>query len=109
MATTTDVQTAQFSDEVLEASRPTLVDFHATWCGPCHRLAPVLDELASTNQDRLQVRKVDIDQSGDLAERYGISAVPTLVLIRDGEEIARTAGFQSRERLQAFLDQHLAA
>ncbi len=82
-----------------------LVDFFATWCGPCKMLGPVLEDMAS-DRDSIDIVKVDIDESMNLARQYGIMSVPTLVLFKDGQVVAQTSGFQPKESLQKFIDDH---
>lgn len=80
-----------------------LVDFFATWCGPCKMLGTVLEDMAS-DRDSIDIVKVDIDESMNLARQYGIMSVPTLVLFKDGQVIAQTSGFQPKESIQQFID-----
>ena len=80
-----------------------LVDFFATWCGPCKMLGPVLEDMAS-DRDSIDIVKVDIDESMNLARQYGIMSVPTLVLFKDGQVVAQTNGFQPKESIQQFID-----
>ncbi len=80
-----------------------LVDFFATWCGPCKMLGPVLEDMAS-DRDSIDIVKVDIDESMNLARQYGIMSVPTLVLFKDGQVVAQTSGFQPKESIQQFID-----
>ena len=82
-----------------------LVDFFATWCGPCKMLGPVLEDMAS-DRDSIDIVKVDIDESMNLARQYGIMSVPTLVLFKDGQVVAQTSGFQPKKSLQKFIDDH---
>lgn len=82
-----------------------LVDFFATWCGPCKMLGPILEDMAS-DRDSIDIVKVDIDESMNLARQYGIMSVPTLVLFKDGQVVAQTSGFQPKESLQKFIDDH---
>ena len=81
-----------------------LVDFWATWCGPCRQIAPLIDELAVKYEGKVKVGKVDIDQHQDLAEKYGINAIPTLLLFKDGEIIERFQGVPPRVKLESALD-----
>lgn len=80
-----------------------LVDFFATWCGPCRMLGPVLEDMAN-DRDSIDIVKVDIDESMNLARQFGIMSVPTLILFKDGKEIAKTSGFQPKESIQQFID-----
>ena len=84
-----------------------LVDFFATWCGPCKMLSPVLEDLAS-DRDSIDIIKVDIDESMNLARQYGIMSVPTLVLMKDGKILAKTSGFQPKDSIQRWIDEHKA-
>ncbi len=84
-----------------------LVDFFATWCGPCKMLSPVLEDLAS-DRDSIDIVKVDIDESMNLARQYGIMSVPTLVLMKDGKILAKTSGFQPKDSIQRWIDEHKA-
>lgn len=97
------VNSTDFQAKVLEASGPVLVDFSATWCGPCQMLAPVIEQLAGELAGRLSVFTVDIDQNPVLASRYGVSAVPTLILFENGQVIRKTMGYQSKDKLLAFI------
>ena len=104
MKTTTET----FEQDALKSDLPVLVDFYATWCGPCKMLAPVLDEVAKRYEGRAKVVKVDIDESPELAQRFGVSAVPTLVLFKDGKVVQQVMGFQSPKQLSTLLDGVLA-
>ncbi|MFN4906447.1 MAG: thioredoxin [Planctomycetota bacterium] len=95
---------AGFDSDVLNSSQPVLVDFWATWCGPCRQIAPLIDELAVKYEGKVKVGKVDIDQNQDLAEKYGINAIPTLLLFKDGEIIERFQGVPPRLKLESALD-----
>jgi thioredoxin 1 len=104
-----DVTSPDFAREVLQSDLPVLVDFAATWCGPCRMLEPVLDDLASEYADRAKVVRVDIDQSPELATSFGVSAVPTLVFFRDGEVVDRAVGLLPAPRLGGKLAAVVAA
>ena len=95
---------AGFDSDVLNSSQPVLVDFWATWCGPCRQIAPLIDELAVKYEGKVKVGKVDIDQNQDLAEKYGINAITTLLLFKDGEIIERFQGVPPRVKLESALD-----
>lgn len=102
----TDLKT--FAQDVLESPVPVLVDFYATWCGPCQMLGPVLEETAKNYQGRARVVKVDIDESPELASRYEITAVPTLLVFQGGQVVGKAMGFQSPRQLTNLLDKALA-
>ena len=91
-----------FEDQVLKSNVPVLVDFWATWCGPCHVQAPILDELAR-EIDKAKIAKVDVDENPQLATRYGIRSLPTLLVFKNGEEAARHEGVASREQVKRLL------
>ena len=98
------ISSQEFETKVLGAQGPVLVDFFATWCGPCKMLAPVLDEVAGEVAGKAAVYKVDVDQSPDIAQRYGIMSVPTLIVFQDGK-VKRTAmGAQPKANVLALLD-----
>lgn len=98
---------ADFAEVVLAADRPVLVDFWASWCAPCRALTPLLEDLAEDYADDALIVKVDAEAEKSLADRYRVTALPTLLVFRGGVEVARTHGLQSRARLAAVLDRHL--
>lgn len=80
-----------------------LVDFSASWCGPCQMLAPVVDELSEDMQDQLQFYSVDVDENSQLAEKYNVMSVPTVIILKSGEKVAQTVGLQSKESLAELI------
>ena len=107
MTQVVEVAEAQFAEQVLERGELVLVDLWAPWCAPCRAMAPVLDDVAEDFADALAIRKINIEAEAGLRERLSVASVPTLVLFRDGEEIARATGAQSRTRLTAWIEEHL--
>ncbi len=97
------VSSAEFQSKVLEAEGKVLVDFFATWCGPCRMLAPTLEEVAKEAADKVKVYKVDIDESPDVAGRYGVMSVPTLILFENGEAIRQTIGAQPKQNILMMI------
>ena len=93
-----------FQSKVLDADKPVLVDFFATWCGPCKRLAPTIDEITEEVKGKAYVYKLDIDESQDIAARYRVSSVPTLILFKDGEPAKKTIGAQPKAALMSMFD-----
>ena len=82
-----------------------LVDFYADWCGPCKMVSPIVDELSEDNND-IAFRKVNVDEEANLAIRYNVRSIPTLILFKDGKEVDRVVGFAPKQRLQSWLDSH---
>lgn len=97
------VITAQnFEAEVLQSEKPVLVDFWATWCGPCMRQAPIVEELAN---EGYTVGKVDVDQEPTLAQQYGIMSIPTMLIFKGGKEVNRIVGLTAKDKLKSLLEE----
>ena len=94
---------ATFDTEVLGSDKPVLVDFWAEWCGPCHMVAPILDQIAEERAGELRLVKVNIDEQPAIAQRYGIMSIPTMVLFRDGEPVAGAVGARPKGALEQAL------
>lgn len=103
MAELKHITEQEFEKEVLNSEKPVVVDFFATWCGPCKMLGPVLEEVADETSD-VKIVKVDIDENMELASRFGIMSVPTLVIFKKGEEIGREIGFRPKEQVLEMVE-----
>jgi thioredoxin 1 len=95
---------ANFQTEVLQSDKPVVVDFSATWCGPCRQLTPIIDELAKEYAGKVKVGKVDIDQSQDVAGRYGIMSVPTVLFFKGGQKIDTLIGLNAKSVYKAKIE-----
>ena len=97
-----DVTVDTFEKEVLNSDIPVIVDFWATWCGPCKMFAPTLEEFAEENQGKVKVCKVNVDENISLAERYGIMSIPTVLVFKKGDVVKTSVGVVSKEELSAI-------
>ena len=98
---------ATFDVDVLQSDTPVLVDYWAEWCGPCKMIAPILDEVATSYDGRLQVAKMNVDENREVPAKFGIRGIPTLMLFKGGELAATKVGALTKAQLTAFLDGHL--
>ena len=92
-----------FEAEVLKSDIPVLVDFWATWCGPCRMLAPVIEEIANEYAGKVKVGKIDVDQQPELAMQFGVMSIPTLILFKEGKPVASSVGFRPLKELEAMI------
>ena len=96
--------TENFETEVLRSDVPVLVDFWATWCMPCRMLAPVIEEIASENEGKIKVGKVNVDENPDLARKYRVRSIPTVLVFKNGELTATSVGVDSKENILKLLE-----
>jgi len=99
------VTESNFDEEVLKSELPVLVDFWATWCGPCRMLGPVVAQVAAEKEGILKVAKVNVDENPDLARQYGIRSIPTLMLFKNGELVNTSLGYIPKDKVEAFIGQ----
>jgi thioredoxin 1 len=98
---------SNFKQEVLSSDKPVLVDFWATWCGPCRMIAPLIEELAREYETRVKVGKLDVDESGQVASQYGIMSIPTLMLFKNGKVIEQVVGALGKSELKKLIEANL--
>ena len=106
-----ELTTQNFNEEVLQSDVPVMVDFWASWCGPCRMVSPIVDEIAEERADikeevqgKAKVGKVNVDEQGDLASQFGVMSIPTIMVFKNGEAVATSVGAKSKAELLALLD-----
>lgn len=95
------------SQEILKENELVLLDFHASWCGPCKSLNPIIDELASDNDGKIKIGKVDVDESGEIALSYGVRGIPTIIFFKNGKEVDKVVGLKTKSEFQDKINTYL--
>ncbi len=101
------LNSSNFEQEVINSSTPVLVDFWATWCGPCRMIAPVVSQIAIKYDGKVKVGKVDVDENPEIAESFNVSSIPTLILFKGGEAVAQRVGGATMGVLEAFINDNI--
>ncbi|MCW5939844.1 MAG: thioredoxin [Fimbriimonadaceae bacterium] len=107
MAANLAMSTAEFEKEVLQSDVPVLVDFWATWCGPCVAIAPAVEQLAAEFDGKAKVFKVNVDEEGELAMKFGIMSIPALIVFKNGQEVDRMVGAGPKDQIKSLIERHL--
>lgn len=101
----TEIKQENFDSFIAQSDKPVLVDFWATWCGPCRMLTPVIEQVSQENGDKLAVGKVNVDDCPDLAMKFGVMSIPTLILFKDGQIVDKRVGYQPKNQLDEMIKQ----
>ncbi len=104
-----DIDDKTFNEKVLQAETPMLVDFWAPWCGPCRAVAPILEDLAEEYKGKIGIARLNVDEATISATKYGISAIPTMLLFKDGKPVGQLVGFKPKAELKKALDEILSS
>ena len=107
MSKPTPVTDDNFEEEVLKSSVPVITDFWADWCGPCHAVAPILEQIAAEHDGQLKVAKLDVDTNPATATKYGIRGIPTMIVFKNGDPVETIVGLMPKEQLLKKLEPHL--
>ncbi len=103
----THLKKDDFEQKALKSDKPVLIDFFAEWCGPCKMAAPVIDELADEYKDKAVVAKVNVDEEQEIASKYGVMSIPTVILLKDGKEVDRQVGFIGKDGYEDMIKKGL--
>lgn len=103
-----EVTDANFDADVLKSDKPVLVDFWATWCGPCRAIAPIVEELAKEYQGKIKIGKMDVDANSSTPMRYKVTGIPTLLVFKDGQVVEQLVGYRPKEAIAQALDKYVA-
>lgn len=101
------ISDSNFEQEVLQSDKPVLVDFWAQWCGPCRAVSPIMDELAEDYDGKAKVAKVNVDEQGEIANRYKIMSIPTVMVFKGGQMVEKMIGARSKSEYAGLIDKHL--
>jgi thioredoxin 1 len=107
MAGVPEVGDQEFDREILKSDKPVLVDFWADWCVPCHMVSPVVEEIGRDKADSLKVAKLNVDDNPSATQRYGVMSIPTLILFKGGQEVARVVGAKPKDAILRELSDHI--
>jgi len=102
-----EVTDSNFDQDVLKSETPVLVDFWATWCGPCRAIAPIVEELAKDYQGKVKVGKMDVDRNSATPMRYKVTGIPTLLVFKRGQVVEQLVGYRAKNEIQQAIDKHL--
>jgi thioredoxin 1 len=107
MSKPVEIEEAKFDEAVLKSKTPVLVDFWAPWCGPCRMVAPIVEELAGEYDGKVSFYKVNVDNNHNVAGKYGVMSIPTLILFKDGKPVTNMVGYKPKDELKKSLDKAL--